>query len=109
MKGIKKAMSMYDSQTGKTLFAQKIVDLSEYCPESKQCIIKYTKVHRGLIAQINNLYQKGKDLGSSVHYFISEMSIAELAADVVFERLSKRMGCEVTILSNLIFDNAPLT
>lgn len=109
MKGMKKSMGLYDSRNGKTVFASYMVDVSDICPKSEQCILKYATITDGLICQINDMYKKGNDLGIMVHYNISNRSIGDLSLDEVFVIISSAMGVDPKVLAKAIFDNAPFT
>ena len=105
LKGIKKSMSLYDSKNGKTLYAYNIVDASHLCINVKQLLIKYTNAVDGKIAQLNDLYEKGVDMGTMVHYKIGKMHPIQLANDSVFEIRCLVMGCDKNTLAEFIFDN----
>jgi len=96
-------MGMYDSATGETVIADKCIDLTGFCPKSKQVIVKYANVKRGRVAQIINLYEKCDDIGVCVHYHINELTKESLAKDSVFENLSSSLGCSSLLLAKLIF------
>lgn len=101
----KSPMGLYDSDTGKSLKAYKAVDLTYLCPGSKQFIVKYAKAKRGLIAQINDLYEPGNDLGVQVHYFLNETSAKKLSQDKVFEIRANIAGCDPYTLAVEIYLN----
>ncbi len=101
----KKEMGMYDSGNGKTVTAYKRVDATEICPNSKQIIIKYADVTKGKIAQINNFYEAGVDLGSCLHYHINFMTPEELASDGVFKRTANVLGVPPIDFANFIYSN----
>lgn len=100
-------LGLYDSNNGKSVLATKIVDASDFCKKSPRCVIKYATVERGDIAQVNNWYYPDRDLGSSVHYFIDEMNLSQLASDIVFERTAKSMGAKPLDLAEFIYNNRP--
>jgi hypothetical protein len=100
-------MGMYDSATGKTVRAKKVIDLITKRDFEGQAVVKYANVKRGLIAQICQWYEKGKDLGMTVHYHINEMTMESLAADCVFEPHAKMIGYKPIDLARIIYDNAP--
>lgn len=100
-------MGLYDSATGKTVYATKVIDLITKRNFEGQAVIKYTNVKRGLIAQICQWYEKGKDLGMTVHYHINEMTPESLADDSVFDTHAKMIGYKPIDLARIIYDNAP--
>ena len=111
MKTIRKfkgsSLGLYDnnSKNGKSVIADKVIDVTPLCPKIKQCVIKYANVTRGRIAQICDWYEKGKDLGMCVHYHINEMTPETLAEDVVFAQRARVMGADALKLSKIIFEN----
>lgn len=98
-------LGMYDSGNGKSVKAYKVVDVTPLCKKSKQCVIKYANVIRGVIAQICDWSEPGKDLGVTVHYHINEMTAEKLAADEVFQSRALSMGALPFKLAQAIFDN----
>ncbi len=106
-KGIK--MGLYDAHASgePSILAEKVIDVTSVCPESPECLIKYAKDTRGMIAQINDRKQKGEDLATKLHYYINEWTPESLAADVVFERRAENMGANAIQLAKIIFENQP--
>lgn len=102
-------LGLYDnrSKDNKSVVAEKVIDVTSLCPKSKQVVIKYANVTRGQIAQICDWYDRGKDLGLTVHYHINEMTPVQLANDIVFERQAISMGAHPVELANAIYDNKP--
>lgn len=102
------SMGLYDnnSKDETSVRAEKVIDVTEFCPESKRCVIKYAKVTRGMIAQICDWYEKDKDFGATLHYHINEMTPVELANDIVFSRHCN--GAHPVELAHIIFDNQPV-
>jgi hypothetical protein len=106
LKGID--LGLYDSghKASKSVKAYKVVDVSEFCPECEQCIIKYAKVTKGTIAQICDRYEKGKDLGLTVHWHINQITERDLVADEVFLSVCRaHLGVEPKLLAKLIYQN----
>lgn len=104
LKGID--LGLFDNhKTQKSVKAYKVVDVSEFCPQSEQCIIKYANVTRGKIAQICKRYEKGKDLGLNIHYHINEITERDLAADEAFSAVTKSAGCDPKVLSKIIYQH----
>ena len=100
-------MGLYDSANNKSVRAEKVIGLVVSVDFEGQVVVKYAHVTRGLIAQICQWYEKGKDLGVTVHYHINEMTLDELASDSVFETRAKTIGYEPIELAKIIFENAP--
>jgi len=98
-------LGLYDSRTGGSVTAYSMFDATGMCPGSKRCVIKYADVARGRIAQICDWYKADRDLGTTVHYHINEMTVKELAQDEVFARHAKMMAVEANVLAKSIFDN----
>lgn len=99
-------LGLYDSDTGRSIPSLKVIDVTKFCPESKQVVVKYGIAKRGLIAQICDWYRRGKDLGTTLHYFVNEMTPETLAADEIFERHAVAMGADARKLAEVIFENA---
>lgn len=102
---IKVNMGIVDSQTGKRIFADKIIDISEHCPEAAQCVIKYGNAKRGRIAQICEFYQKNIDLGSTVHFFTTDETQQSVVKNNWFELRAKVSGIKPELLAKLIYEN----
>lgn len=100
-------LGLYDnnSDNHSSVLADHVIDVTAICSNSARCIIKYANVKRGRIAQINNWYEQDKDLGSSVHYHINEMTPHELALDSVFTSTSRSMRVDPLVLAKIIFAN----
>jgi len=104
-KSIKKEMGLYDSNNELSIEADSFVDISEYCPEVEQCVIKYGKSKRGTIAQICEFYTKGVDLGATVHFFLNEETEDTLIKNSWFDIRSKVLGINPKLLAKLIYKN----
>ena|SRR6185503_11482212 len=100
-------MGLYDSGTAAqtSVTPYRVIDVTAHCPKAVQVVIKYAKVNRGLIAQLNSLYEKNVDLGVTVHWHINEITAYNLATDVVFERQCSIMGATPLKLATVIFEN----
>ena len=100
-------MGLYDEQDPNqaSIKADKVIDVTGLCPNSPQCIIKYATITNGRIAQLNNFYRHGEDMGMSVHYFLNKLTPELLAKDEVFERQVKYMGASPVQLANVIFNH----
>lgn len=95
----KKEMGLYDSDTGKSVEAYKIIDASQFADDGETMVIKYGDVTRGRIAQICEWYKPKEDFGMVVHYFISEMTKVQLSYEL------QRRFKDPAALSMFIFDN----
>lgn len=103
---VKNKIGLYDSDTEEALFIEKEVDLSELAPKSAQLVVRYTTSKRGRIAQIQDRYEVGLDVGRVVHYFLDETSAAGLASDDVFVSLVQGLGGVPSDLANQIFHHS---
>lgn len=104
------SLGLYDNRSANedSVLAIKAIDVTAMCPNAARCVIKYARVTRGLIAQICQAYEKGSDLGLTVHWHINEMQAKDLAADPVFFRHATSMGvCYPYDLAVVIFANQP--
>lgn len=102
---------LVDSSTGKTCIVEKIVDVTDLCPEAKdeRCLFLYTRAKRGRIIQMIRPYRGEKFMGMSIHFFIDEIT-SELSAaprDDTFGSWSKNLGLTKTALKTLIEVYAP--
>lgn len=97
-------MGLYDwSPSGSIpLLADKAIDVTYLCPDSKQCIIKYVNSVNGRLAQIIDCYEKGEDVGVFVHYSINGVKPENLAKDCVFEKRASIMGANALELAKTI-------
>jgi len=100
-------LGLYDSATGETVLAEKVINLITKSDFEGQAVVKYAQVERGLIAQICQWYEKGRDLGSVVHYHINEITPQKLAEDSVFIRTANIIGYKPIDLAVVIYHNAP--
>lgn len=98
-------LGLYDSRNGKTIKAYKMADATHLCNDSKRCVIKYANCVRGKIAQICDWYEAEKDLGTTVHYHINEMTFKDLAKDEVFVLRCKVMKADSYSLAKFIYDS----
>lgn len=101
----KPELRLYDSETGESVMACKIVDATHLCADSKRCVIKYAHAKRGVIFQICDWYEADKDLGTTVHYFLNEMSIEECVVELAVR--SAILGVNSIELTTFIYTNRP--
>ena len=97
------SVGLYDSDTGESLTAEKVVDVTEECGE--RTIFLYTRAKRGRIVQIVHPYEGEKYMGSHTHFFIDELSRCD--TDDTFQRLARRAKMPRFVFLDLILDNAP--
>lgn len=98
---------MYDSDTGVTLEAKKVVDITDDCPSGERTILLYTQAKRGLIVQIAHPYDHEKYMGSHIHFFVDEISRPVSARDDTFSTTARRAGLGRDQFHRLITLNAP--
>lgn len=98
-------LGLYDSDTGQSLVAEKIVDATGACRSGERTILLYTRAQRGPIVQILHPYE-GCDYGTTVHYFIDEIP-RRRAPDDGFQMWADRAGLSRTAFLRLIKANAP--
>ena len=96
------SMGLYDNRSleQSSITAEKVIDVTEFCPESKRCVIKYARVTRGLIAKICD-WLDGFALGAEFFYsygrhFANTSFISNLAR---LERVLKSPFLAVSILA----------
>ena len=80
-------------------------EATHLCNDSKRCIIKYANCVRGKIAQICDWYEPTRDLGTTVHYHINEMTVNQLASDEVFVIRCKIMKTDPYVFAKFIYDS----
>jgi len=103
----KKEMGLYDSATGDSVLATKIVDATEFCRESKRCVIKYGEVKRGALFQICDWYEANEDMGATIHYFLDEQTPEQLSQCGGFELRAFLVGIHPLKLAEFIYENRP--
>ena len=96
-----------DSDTDKSLTANKVVDITGDCPQAKQFLLKYAPTKRGPIVQLCELYEPGDDTGVLVHYHYAEMGKERLTLDPVFARFAEGVGISPVRMAEVILTNAP--
>ena len=103
----KSSLGLYDSANGKSVVAEKVIDLIVPREFKGQAVVKYAKVQKGTIAQICQWYEKGKDLGMTIHYHISQMTPGQLSEDQNFQSHSRMVGYNPIDLATIIYENSP--
>jgi hypothetical protein len=66
----KQRWSLIDSDTGKKLKIEKVVDITEDCPEKIRTILYYTKAKRGRLVKITQSYSSNGDEGLYTYFFV---------------------------------------
>ncbi len=101
------SMGLYDnnSETQDSVLAYKVIDVTELLTDVEQVVIKYSKVTRGTIAQICDWYEKGTDLGLTIHWHIDHMTPEQLSSDVVFNQRCSMYKIDALVFANVIIDN----
>lgn len=98
-------LGIYDSENGESIIAYKIADATILCRNSKRCVIKYANIASGKLAQICNWYNPNEDLGTTLHYYISEMSFIQLVKHETFAIICRCMAVDPFILAQFIYEN----
>ena len=103
---------LYDSDTGRSLNTEKVVDITDDCPAANRkhrAILLFTTAQRGRIVQMARPYPKEVYMGMHVHFFVdeldSEMRVAE--RDDTFGLWAKDLGLPKPELRALIEKHAP--
>ena len=92
---------LYDSETGESLHALKVVDISHLQSEWFGMILAYTQAKRGRIVQLHRT--SGPEcLGARIHYFIDEPG----GMDMIRED-EARFGFQPGVLVRAVQENAP--
>ena len=107
-------MDLYDNgehEVDLSIMAERIVDISDICEETipglGQIVIKYGSAKRGLIAQIQDRHEFGKDTGSGMHLFPDELGVAGMITADYFIHRARELGCDVMELAETIVGFAP--
>lgn len=103
---------LYDSDTGRTLKAKKVVNVTDDCPnasKSDRCIFLYCKSKRGRIIQIIRPYKEEKFMGVSIHFFVDELDeeMNRAERDDTFGSWANQLGLTKSELRLLIRTHAP--
>lgn len=94
---------LYDSDTGESLVAEKVVDATAACPSGERTILLYTRAKRGRIVQIVHPFTGEKYRGSHIHFFVDELRFDPVG----LRRIARRAGLSAVKALRLIRDNAP--
>lgn len=62
-------MGLYDSDTGESLVAAKVADITELQTDYDRVLLAYTQAQRGRIVQVCRSYGEGD---ARIHYFFDE-------------------------------------
>ena len=99
---------LYDSDTGTSLVASKVVDITEDCPAGERTILLFTQATRGRIVQIAHPYDGQKYMGDNIHFFVDELHHNVEPCDDTFGLTAKRAGMSRNDFRKLIEDQAPV-
>ena len=99
---------LYDSASGVSLAAVRVVDITEDCPSGERTILLYTNAERGPIVQISRPYENQKYMGSHIHFFINELGNEVAPRDDTFGSTARRAGMDRHVFRQLIEKNAPM-
>lgn len=100
-------LGLYDAHTDKSIYADKVIDVSELCKKCDMVLIMYGKDSNRTLAQIIDCYP-GQDFGCTIHYGISGISAKQLAEhEIFYDRAIKILGANPYQLANAIINNKP--
>lgn len=94
---------LFDSDTGDSLTAEKVVDITDIVPNGERTLLLFTRAKRGRIVQIAYPYEGHAYLGAYVHYFIDETS--SLAS--CLSRMERRSQVSASAFRTLLKRYAP--
>jgi hypothetical protein len=100
---------LYDSDTGDSLVASKVVDITEDCPTGERTILLFTQAKRGRIVQVTHPYDGQKYMGANIHFFVDELHREVDPRDDTFGLTARRAGISRSDFLKLIEDQAPVT
>lgn len=105
-------LGLYDSDTGRTIYATKVVELRT--GSGARLVLAYARAQRGPLVQITLPYDqtpRGPTLGMSVHFFLNEaLSPGRGEHDGNFTTWARRIGrvgATTDDLTALILKHAP--
>lgn len=105
--------SLYDITTGKRCVTEKVVDITEDCPEASEterAILLFTRTKRGRIVQISQPYEDEVYMGLHIHFFIDELDhemFCVVPRDDTFGSTADRLGLTKSQLRSLIEAHVP--
>ena len=101
---------LYDSATGLSLTAEKVVDISDDCSSGERTILLFTRAKRGRIVQVTFPYPDHLYMGSHTHFFVDEPlgGCADGRGDS-FTPLAARAGFSASDFAALLKQLAPET
>lgn len=98
---------LYDSATGISLVAEKVVDITDDCPSGERTILLFTRAQRGRIVQVAHPYPDQKFMGSHIHFFVDELRQFVQPRDDSFGSTARRAGLNRARFRKLIEGLAP--
>lgn len=100
---------LYDSDTGKSLKALKVVDITEDCaPTGERVVLLFTKAQRGRIVQVTRPYKDRAYIGEHIHFFVDEkVGGCDAGFGDTFTMTAARCGFSAKAFSELIRKQAP--
>lgn len=98
---------LYDSANGRSLVAEKVIDITDDCPSKERTILLFTRAERGRIVQIAHPYDGEKYMGSQIHFFVDELNEPVPARDDTFQMTADRAGMTRSDFQQLICSLAP--
>jgi hypothetical protein len=99
---------MYDSDTGESLVAKKVFDITADCPSGERTILLFTEAKRGRIVQIAHPYDGQKYMGSNIHFFVDDLHRPVAPRDDTFGITAARAGLTRPALLSMIEGLCPL-
>lgn len=83
---------LYDSANGKSLKAEKVVDVTAECGDRERTLMLFTRAERGPIVQICHPYDGEAYMGAMTHFFIEELARPIDERDDTFALMARRAG-----------------
>lgn len=106
----KHTLGLYDSDTKETLKTEKVVDITDDCPdasEQERALLLFATAKRGRIVQIVRPYRGEVCMGSAVHFFVDEIEHEFRLRESSFAFRASMLGLTKTGLRNIIEEHAP--
>lgn len=95
-------MGLYDSDTGASLEAIRVVDITDLQRDYHRVLLAFTQAKRGRIVQIVMASDEGDATGTRIHYFLDEPGGARM-----IEEDEVWLGFDKNVLTDAIVLNAP--
>lgn len=95
------APQLFDSATGESLSAEKVLDISDVVENGERTLLLFTRAQRGRIVQITHPHADQVYIGAHIHYFIDE------PLDGCLDYVKRRHGLSGAKFRRILAEHAP--